>query len=220
MSAILKEPGIAYQKSTVGSKGYQLREERLNEDCWFKPNIGSDDYYVSRDINPAITRLIWKTQLYKPFLDKTKKSENTLEVSGEFFLMPVCLKHISDSIEEGKEILEYGYDWDDEGALATDSATFLKATQFIVQYTTYIYQNSSVILTKPYIDILRDGSVSVHWESGINRQLLIIFDKKEGQQAIFYAEQGDRKIPLKGAIIPGEAVDESLAVWMKNYLGQ
>lgn len=215
MSAILKEPRIDYQSSAVGSKGDQLREERLNEAWWFKPYIGADDYYGSRNNNPAINHLLFGTQFYKPFLDKPKEREDPLEVNG-----PVCLKHIFDSIEEGKEILEYGYDWDDEGALATNSSTFLKATQFIVQYATYIYRNLSVILTKPYIDILRDGSVSVHWEAGKNRQLLIIFDKKEGQQAIFYAEQGDRKIPLKGAIIPGEAIDESLAVWMKNYLGQ
>lgn len=146
------------------------------------------------------------------------EKEYIFEINEETFRVPVILKHIADSIEEGKEILQYEDDWDDEGAVAIDAKIFQKAARFIIQYAVHVYYNSSVILTKPYIDILRDGSVSVHWEAGENRQLLIIFEKKENQQAVFYAEQGDRKIPLKGVIVPGDAVDESLAVWMKNYL--
>jgi len=140
------------------------------------------------------------------------------EINGEILRVPMNLKHIADSIEEGKEILQYEDDWDNEGAVATDSNTFLKAAKFVIQYSVHIYKDSSVILTTPYMDILRDGSVSVYWESAKSNQLLVIFNKRKDEPAVFYAEQGDRKIPLKGAIIPDEAIDESLAIWMKNYL--
>lgn len=139
-------------------------------------------------------------------------------VNAKVVQLPSALKNIADHIEEAKEILNYADDWDDEGAVATDSNTFAKAVSFIVDYSKYIYEQFDIILNVPYIDILRDGSVSVHWENNEKNQLLIIFKKADEELAFFYAEQSARKIPFKSAIIPGGPVDETLAIWMKNHL--
>ena len=147
-----------------------------------------------------------------------KESDYTFEVNGKSYTVPVSLKPVAHQIEEARIILEYEDDWDDEGAIATEIDTFEKAVNFLVDYSTFVYKNYAVILKEPYIDILRDGSVSVHFEAARNTQLLIVFKKEENELAYFYAEQGDRKIPFKSAIIPGEPVDETLASWMKNHL--
>lgn len=142
----------------------------------------------------------------------------TVEVNGNKYDIPVRLKHIAQQIEDAKVILEYKDDWDDEGAMATDINTFEKAVNFVVQYSVFVYNNYATILKEPYIDILRDGSVSVHWEAAENAQLLIVFKKDKNELAYYYAEQGDRKIPFKSAIVPGDPVNETLAIWMRSYL--
>lgn len=150
---------------------------------------------------------------------RSMKSLNcTVEVNGNKYDIPVRLKHIAQQIEDAKVILEYKDDWDDEGAMATDINTFEKAVNFVVQYSVFVFNNYTTILKEPYIDILRDGSISVHWDAAKNTQLLIVFKKDKDELAYFYAEQGDRKIPFKSAIVPGDPVNETLAIWMRSYL--
>lgn len=195
-----------------------LREPYID---YRKPAITREDYIVHRDFhsltmqNKSYIQITRKNDMTDVF---PKASDYSFEVNGKLYTVPVALKHIAHQIEEAGIILAYEDDWDDEGAIATDVGTFEKAVNFVIQYSVFVYNNYAIILKEPYIDILRDGSVSVHWEAAKNTQLLIIFKKEENELAYFYAEQGDRKIPFKSAIIPGEPVDETLALWMKNHL--
>ena len=199
--------------------GTVLREPYID---YHKPAIKREDYILQNDTFTFILQNKWHGQIIKSGNNVSdviqKESDYTFEVKGIRYNVPVCLRHIAHQIEEAKIILAYEDDWDDEGAIATDVDTFEKAINFIVQYSVFVYNNYSIILKEPYMDILRDGSVSIHWEAAKNTQLLIVFKKEEDELAYFYAEQGDRKIPFKSAIIPGEQVNETLALWMKNYL--
>ena len=198
MGIFLKEPSIAYHKTATKR----------------------DDYLVPRGLESFTLKK--RSYIIGTGIDITdvipKESDYTFEVNGKSYTVPVSLKPVAHQIEEARIILEYEDDWDDEGAIATEIDTFEKAVNFLVDYSTFVYKNYAVILKEPYIDILRDGSVSVHFEAARNTQLLIVFKKEENELAYFYAEQGDRKIPFKSAIIPGEPVDETLASWMKNHI--
>lgn len=195
----------------------------LREACidYRKPAINRDDYIMHKSyetftlLNRVYINKIKRRDMTDVF---PKESDYTFEVNGKSYTVPVGLKYIAQHIEEARIILEYEDDWDDEGAMATDLDTFEKAVKFMVDYSLFVYNNYAVILKEPYIDILRDGSVSVHWEASRNTQMLIIFKKEKNELAYFYAEQGERRIPFKSAIIPGEPVDETLAAWMKNHL--
>jgi len=200
MGIVLSEPYIDYYKPAIKPEDYILRNEIIE----FTPQ----DKCFIRVVKPVkeTSDVIQEESVY------------SFEVNGLKYDVPLCLKYIAKQIEEAKVILDYEDDWDDEGAVATDVNTFTKAIDFVVQYSVFIYNSYKAILKEPYIDILRDGTISVHWEASKNNQMLIIFKKDEGEIAHYYAQQGDRKIPLKSAIIPGEQVDETLALWMMKYL--
>lgn len=143
--------------------------------------------------------------------------EIALTVCGKEHIVPYVLKDIVKQIEEAKEILDYSYNWDDDGALPTNNKTFEQAINFVLGYVLYIFENHKSILQTPYIDILRDGSISVHWETQKGK-LLIIFKRETTNFAYYYAERLENKIPFKSAIKIGGEIDEFLALWMEKNL--
>lgn len=155
----------------------------------------------------------------KSYIESSKIAPKKVSIliNDKLIEIPVALKHIAEQIEEAKEILKYGFDWDEEGAIPTDAKTFGKAASFVKDYTLYLFRRYGIALTPPYIDILRDGAVSVHWETS-KTQFLIIFKKENHELAYYFAERKDNKVPFKSAIEPGKPVDEFLALWMKKNL--
>lgn len=146
-----------------------------------------------------------------------KNNEIPLTISGEKYTVPYVLKNFVEHIEEAKEILDYTYDWDDDGALPTNDKTFGQASHFLMDYVLHIFKNHKTVLQTPYIDVLRDGSVSVHWETQKGK-LLIIFKREPKDLAYYYAESLVNNIPFKSAIKIGEEIDELLALWMEKNL--
>lgn len=153
--------------------------------------------------------------ILKPFSFEQHKQVTVL-IGESQYLLPWELRAIAKQIEESKEILNYGFDWDDESGLPTSEATFTNAAEFLILYSNDIYNNYHLILDTPYVDILKDGSVSVHWETSVGK-LLIIF-KQNTALAYYYAERKDNNIPFKSAVEIGKPVDPFLALWMKKYL--
>ena len=146
-----------------------------------------------------------------------QNNEIPLTICGKKYTVPYALKSIVEHIEEAKEILDYTYDWDDDGALPTDDKTFGQASHFVLDYVQHIFKNHKTVLQTPYIDVLRDGSVSVHWETQKGK-LLIIFKRETKNLAYYYAERLVNNIPFKSAIKIGEEIDEFLALWMEKNL--
>lgn len=152
-----------------------------------------------------------------------EQEEIRFEVNKKKYVLPNALKAIGNQVEEAKEILDYPFDWDEEGALPTDKETFAAAASFTIEYALWIYENYQEIVASPYIDIMKNGAVSVHWETD-EAQLLIIFNRAEefkpGEKklAYFYAERKENKIPFKSAIQPHAPVDEFIGLWMKRNL--
>lgn len=199
METLVGEPEISYYKPAVETRNYS----RTADICSRYANA----YTVKN------TKKSQRNSLYTSF-----ENDLTVHVNDKIFQLPSRLKHIAQQIEEAKELLNYADDWDDEGAVAMDGPAFEKAACFVIDYATYIFKHFATVLSVPYIDILRDGSASVHWENKENNQFLIVFKKEADDLAYYYAEQSDRKIPFKSAIVPNASVDETLALWMKNHL--
>ena len=135
----------------------------------------------------------------------------------EYYLFG-ALKAIAIQINDAKEILHYNYDWDDEGALPTSPQVFHNAINFLVSYSNFIFRRfDDAIIATPYIDILKDGGVSILWDTPKAR-FLIFFKNSASSYAYFFAEKTDTKIPFKSAIEINAPVDESIASWMKANL--
>lgn len=90
-----------------------------------------------------------------------------------------------------------------------------------VDYSVWIFQSQNTILSTPYIDIMKDGAISVHWETE-KGQLFIIFDRNESPTrkglAYFYAVNKLDGIPFKSAIRLEDPVKKHIAEWMEENL--
>jgi hypothetical protein len=143
-----------------------------------------------------------------------------VNIEGEIFTFKTKLKHIAAQIEEAKEILKYADNWDGENSEPTDMGTFIKSSNFIHRYSSHIEGNYGAVIQSPYMDILRDGSIYLNWETA-NSKFIIIFKKNIHPLAYFYGERIDKKgnkIPFKSAIEIDGDIDEITAQWMKTYL--
>lgn len=178
-------------------------------------------FYLKNDSYLPKSRKGQRIDVFQRIIEK--EPELTLKLNGEEYKLARELEHIVDQIEEAREILDYPLDWDEEGGLPTDKETFTEAVSFIVSYALWVFENHDEIIIPPYIDIMKDGAVSVHWETD-RAQLLIIFNKaedfkpEEEKLAYFYAERKENNIPFKSAIKPGAEVDEFIGLWMKKNL--
>lgn len=137
-------------------------------------------------------------------------------VDGTQIQIPRKLKNIQDAILEAQEILYLDNDWDDFGACAADILTFKKAVDFVVTYSKEISDYNHII-AKPFIDIMRDGAISVYWETD-DATLLVIFKKGNRELSYLYGEEKEKKAPFKYAISDATIIDETLSSWMTKHL--
>lgn len=179
--------------------------------------------FASRNKSRSNLISIYKTINEREGQLEIRTRDLNLELCGKDYTIPKDLESIVIQIQEAKEILTYPSDWNDEGALSTDEETFKKAASFVIKYALWIYNKYNTIVITPYIDIMTDGSISVHWKKE-EAQFLIIFNKKEAfkqnekELAYFYAEGRDNKIPFKSAVDPYAPVDEFIALWLEKNL--
>jgi len=138
-----------------------------------------------------------------------------ITVGHETFHLPIKLKKIADAIKDALRILDHEDDWDDAGAVSTDSITFRKAVKFLISYATYISKNG--VIEAPFIDLLRDGSVTVMWETD-KASLLIVFKKGNKDMSYVFGYDKLKNREFKYSIEKEEAIDEILAAWMSKYL--
>lgn len=145
-------------------------------------------------------------------------SEITVLVKGKPHFLRGALGHIADEIKAAAEILDFSFDWDENGGQPTDLATYNKAITFIVQYANWIEEHLGVVLSAPVINLMGDGGIYVQWKTK-NGKLLIVFKKDGGPLSYFYAERTVDKIPYKSAVANDAPVDSHLARWMGEFLG-
>lgn len=129
------------------------------------------------------------------------------------------LKDIAAAIQSSLELLDLQENWDDEGANATNIFAFENAVTFLSNYSQYIFNIYKIIIDAPVIDILRDGSISVFWETK-NTRFLIIFKKAKSDYSFYYGEVKDQaiSIPFNSAIKNSSEIDETTALWMSQKL--
>ena len=166
---------------------------------------------------PEVERSTYILPQFLTQITRTLSPALSIAIGNKTYVFPLVLHRIVVHIQEAKEILSYPDNWDDEGAEATDESTFIKAADFLRSYAIFIERNYGVTLATPYMDILRDGSISIHWETK-RGLMIIIFKKTSAEKAYFFAERLADKVEIKSAVIVGAEPDEILAQWMKTYL--
>ena len=155
---------------------------------------------------------------YEPYFKIVVKIQNVpIQISDHHFSLPVSLNHIAGAISKSQAILSLDNDWDDDGADATNLSTYLKAINFVVNYSKFIFESLRVVIDYPDIDILRDGSIGVFWETK-KATFLIIFKKNVNRYSYLFGNNKIDGIPFKYAIDNQGIIDEITAKWMSQNL--
>lgn len=137
-------------------------------------------------------------------------------INNKTFELPISLRHIIYSISDSKILLDYKYNWDDEGAEATNEETLIKAIDFVILYSETLY-DMGVIIESPSIDILPCGGISVEWIT--KKGKFLISFKKDNLKSYFYGTKNNNKydFEIKG-YVENNNIENMLIFWFKENL--
>lgn len=124
------------------------------------------------------------------------------------------LLSIKDVILDSQSLLQLKNDWDDNDAIATNSRTYFRAIDFLLDYSNFIFTQYNHIISPPEINIVRDGSIDLEWRND-EYILLINFKKNNSFNVHFYSEDFLNSTILKGVLTKKE-LNIDLAHWMKK----
>lgn len=139
--------------------------------------------------------------------------ENKWFAAVNYSKLPSELYHIECEIQASDYILELEDNWDDEGALRVDDVVYKNATNFLINYSKWIFQNKGYIIQAPQINPCRDGSIDLSWR--IPKARMLINFKNDGSDlAHYYGDYYNNINSIKGYVKTDE-IQEFLATWMK-----
>ena len=138
----------------------------------------------------------------------------SFDIHNKTFKINRELSSIKEVIIDSQYILKLTDDWDDNDSLATNIKTYLRAIDFLLDYSTYIFNQFNHIISPPEINIVRDGSIDLEWRND-KCILLINFKKVTAFDVHFYTEDFLNTTIFKG-ILNRKDLNIDLAHWMKK----
>ncbi|WP_286710217.1 MULTISPECIES: hypothetical protein [Sphingobacterium] len=118
-------------------------------------------------------------------------------------------------IQESSKILNYSFDWDDEGASACNPVLYQQSTELLKAYLLSLIEIYKVFISFPDINLCRDGSVDLEWRSR-NKYILVI---NFGTEKIeYYGEDFKNNTIIKGTLSSVIKPNEDLLFWMKKIV--
>lgn len=94
---------------------------------------------------------------------------------------------ISAAINASRNILELEDDWDGEGSRSYLIETWTRATEFLRLYALRSWERHGTIIDAPRILPGPDGSIDIHWKSGLH-ELLVNIPVDPTKPASFYGD--------------------------------
>jgi len=118
---------------------------------------------------------------------------------------------ILDAINRSRTILSLADDWDGEGAVGYSTATWERATLFLLRQAKLAADQFHVALEVPGISPADQGSIDLFWRAQ-DRRLLVNFPADEGAPATYYGE--NRKGDTISGHINTESARADLIAWL------
>jgi hypothetical protein len=100
--------------------------------------------------------------------------------------LPSELTFLYKTMDKAQYILQLEADWDDAGGEKYEDQTWINAMSFLARYAQNLFNDFNIIINSPKIYHGPNGSIDILWEPSAYR--LIINIPKEGQKAMFYAD--------------------------------
>lgn len=124
--------------------------------------------------------------------------------------LPAVLTRLATEIEASRSLLDLRDDWDDEGSVGYERATWSQVTRFLSSAAERVWLNLGALIPTPDISPGPRGSIDLHWLIP-NRELLINFPADENSPIRFYGDDGNRGTPIEGEL---EFVDSNMWILM------
>jgi hypothetical protein len=139
--------------------------------------------------------------------------------ADKVFLIPAALNDIVEEIIHSQSYLALEDDWDSFGASAVDTEIYKNCIDWLIQYSTYIYSSSKIVLKGLEINLCPNGSLDLSWVTEKARLLINFKIKDDTMRAFFYgyitSNTSNQQTERRGEI-DLSTFDESLAVWMRS----
>jgi len=128
------------------------------------------------------------------------------------FSIPMPLRHLSGAIAESRKMLDYADDWDGEGSLGYEEATWRRAVGLLLRCASAAWHADGTHGDAPRITSGPMGSIDLHWKLP-QRELLINVPADPDIAPTFYGDNRAGEFAIKGSL--DEARDNRwLAVWL------
>lgn len=135
------------------------------------------------------------------------------KIKDRHYTLDIKCKLIYDEIINSKKYLQYADGWDDENAIGCNEAVYLRAIDFLVEYTRIVLNSHDVVLKVPEINLGRDGSIDIEWRLK-DRSLLLNFLNREDYEMHFYGRTKNVNVSLEG-ILNDKKINIDLTNWMQ-----
>jgi hypothetical protein len=130
-----------------------------------------------------------------------------------------AIKHISERIEQSRDILNLEDDWDDEGSPAYKTSTWERATTFLRRTALRLWKEYHLILDAPKILPGPAGSIDLHWKTA-QRELLINIPEVLDEPANFYGDNSTSREHPPSQMVKGSLDTSKDNQWLLMWLMQ
>lgn len=123
------------------------------------------------------------------------------------------IPEIEAAIELSRRILDLPEDWDEQGAVAIQEATWLRATHFLWRHAHWLLRVRDLEIEVPKIDPLADGSIDLHWEVAGEYELLLNFPADPAERARFYGDTFEEGAFVRSDKVDPNGFDKGFILW-------
>lgn len=118
--------------------------------------------------------------------------------------LPAVLSRLAEEIEASWSLLGLCDDWDGDGSVGYERATWSRVTRFLASTAERIWLNLGEVIPTPDISPGPRGSIDLHWRTP-DREMLINFPADENSAIRFYGDDGNRGTPIEGELEFGDS---------------
>jgi hypothetical protein len=97
------------------------------------------------------------------------------------------LSEVIAAVEKSKYMLDYQPDWDGEGSVGYDVATWTRASRFLVRYAQWVFDVFGKVIPQPSVLHGPQGSIDIYWRNP-EFHLLINVPADATKLATFYGD--------------------------------
>jgi hypothetical protein len=149
------------------------------------------------------------------YVELREKQDIKVTIGGKIISLHPELKHIAETVNNSKYILELNEDWDSLNAKKIEETEWVKASQLLINYAKFVLDNFSVIIQAPEINPCLNGTIDLSWRTKKARLLINIKTSENKIFASYYGDLYNDEQPIKNVML-NDTIIEHLAFWMKN----